>query len=213
MKRYIVFIFLLLSIGSSWAQNQIAPVPVEVNFGEDNFSMQMIIKKNFTPESKLYLFSIATFNADYKNSAESISVVLPMQVNYSLNKNWSLMSGLDVNSHAGIHPLLGIQHNVIKQNLMTITSVSVIPDSENSYKLFGLYEYKPTLNENYSLYSAIRMMYVHDMSNHWHSRSFIYSRLGIQRKQYAYGLSLNFDYFGPTKKFKRNAGLFVKYNF
>lgn len=203
----IVFLPMLLS-----AQAPEPPLPVELMFGHQGVYFQLVIKKKFAPESKLGFFSVATFTASYDEPSEA-SITLPVNINYSLGKGFALQAGASVNSVAGFSPMVGPQHNYASRKFLAVTVASYLINEGHDVSIFGLYEYRPTINDKWSHYSRIQFVYNHSLSEKSHNRSYLYLRYGVKKKSMAFGLGANLDRYGPYKSFHDNYGVFVKWEF
>ncbi|MEY2704713.1 MAG: hypothetical protein RL407_775, partial [Bacteroidota bacterium] len=58
-------LFLFKIQGITWAQAPIPPIPMELMFGQDRMDYQLVMKRNFTPQSKFSVLAIAVFSENY----------------------------------------------------------------------------------------------------------------------------------------------------
>ncbi len=197
------------------AQSPNPPIPVELLFGHQRLDFQLVFKRNFTPTSKFSLLAIGVFSENYdQNDQLGNSIVLPFQVNYALGKKGFAASvGAEANSVAGFSTTLGAQHVFSNRKFLALTVVSFFLNEDQNFKLFGLYEFKPAINETWTFYSRLQFMYNQNMSESLHSRSFLYTRAGLKKGPMAFGLGASFDQYGPAKKAKQNFGVFTKWDF
>jgi len=211
----ITLLFFLLISFSLKAQAPIPPLPMEMMFGQDRMDYQLVMKRNFTPTSKFSVLAIAVFSENYgKGKKLGDSVVIPFQVNYALGKSgFSLAAGGEANSVAGFGTTVGLTHSKATKEILAISVLSYQLSSAQNVKFFGLYEYKPALNEKWSIYSRLQLTYNQGMAEGSHNRSFLYLRAGLKKGPVGFGLGANFDAYGPSKVARENYGVFTRWEF
>jgi len=209
-----LLLFLLISF-SLKAQAPIPPLPMEMMFGQDRMDYQLVMKRNFTATSKFSVLAIAVFSENYgKGKKLGDSVVIPFQVNYALGKSgFSLAAGGEANSVAGFGTTIGLTHSKATKEILAISVLSYQLSSAQNVKFFGLYEYKPALNEKWSIYSRLQLTYNQGMAEGSHNRSFLYLRAGLKKGPLGFGLGANFDAYGPSKVARENYGVFTRWEF
>lgn len=189
------------------------PVTVEPLFGNNRLAFQMVVKKPFAPDSKFSFFSVASYAASYVNDKDENEMVMPVQISYSFGKGFGLMGGATIQSKAGFSPIAGPQHNFANKNWLAVTVVSFVLSAEDpGGQFFGLYEYRPAISPKWNLYTRVQGMYVHSFSDQVHERSYVHMRLGLKRKAAAFGLGANLDRYEPTREFKPNYGIFLRWD-
>ena len=209
-----IFLF-FLSIAPTWAQAPNPPTPIEFMFGHERLDFQLVFKRNFTPQSKFSVLAIAVFSENYaKGKRLGDSVVIPFQVNYALGKSgFSLAAGAEANSSAGFGTTLGLTHSKATKEILAISVLSYQLSNAQNVKFFGLYEYKPAINEKWSVYSRLQLTYNQGMAQGVHNRSFLYLRGGLKKGPLGFGLGANFDAYGPGKTARDNYGVFTRWEF
>lgn len=207
--------FLFLNPKITQAQAPIPPLPMELMFGHERLDYQLVMKRNFTPQSKFSVLAIAVFSENYaKGKKLGDSVVIPFQVNYALGKSgFSLAAGGEANSSAGFGTTLGLTHSKATKEILAISVLSYQLSSAQNVKFFGLYEYKPALTEKWSVYSRLQLTYNQGMAEGFHNRSFLYLRAGLKKGPFGFGLGANFDAYGPSKVARENYGVFTRWEF
>lgn len=123
------------------------------------------------------------------------------------------MAGGEMNSAIGFYPIIGPQFNYSSRKLLAVTVASFYINSGNDLKIFGLYEFKPSLSQNWNLYSRLQFIYNFSMETGDHNRSYVYLRAGLKRKQLAFGIGANLDQIGPAKIYRENFGPFLRWDF
>ncbi|MDZ7608223.1 MAG: hypothetical protein U5K79_22175 [Cyclobacteriaceae bacterium] len=205
----------LLSFGTqlnALAQAPEPPIPIELLTGTNSLYFQMVVKKKFTPESRFGFFSVATYTVTWEDHSD-IDLTLPAQIDYTFFKGFGVLAGGRINNFIGFDPMAGLQHNYASRKILAVTVASYFLNGNNDVELFGLYEYKPPLNEKWSLYSRLQFIYAQGLNEQQHNRSYLYLRAGAKINQFAFGLGANLDRYGENKIFKDNYGPFVKWDF
>ncbi len=189
------------------------PVPVELFAGNENMYYQLVVKRPFSPESRFSLFGLATYTADYNNEMEENRLITIAQVSYNLGKGFGVMTGTDMNSVTGFSPVIGPQHNYASRTILAVTVLSYFINEGNDLKLFGLYEFKPAIDETWSIYSRVQFIYNQSLKENAHNRSYLYLRAGVKKNSLFFGAAANLDQFGPDKGFQDNYGMFIRWEF
>jgi len=183
---------------------------VEEMIGDKRQFLQLIVNKVFVEKKTIGLLSISSYAADYKDNLDNNEFQNTSLIYYHLFKGISINSGASFTSEEGLKNFVGLQYMYQSKthSLIYMPSYYFI----NSHKLsnFALIEYKPVINENWSVYSRLQLHYNHDLENGNHFRSYAYSRLGLTYKYFSFGLAHNFDRYGASKNTKDNYGIFLK---
>ncbi|GMQ34354.1 MAG: hypothetical protein EP311_03200 [Cytophagales bacterium] len=191
------------------------PIPLELMFGHEQLNFQLIVKKKFSPTSKFDLLVISVFSENW-NQENNLgnSVVIPFQFNYNIGKKgFAIAAGGEGNSVVGFSPLVGLEHSYASKKWLAITVLNYLINEEQDLKLFGLYEFKPPINETWSLYSRVQFVYNLGLAENQHNRSFLYLRLGLKKGPLGFGLGANWDQYGSEKVAKDNFGVFTRWEF
>ncbi len=210
---FLGFILLFGALEAVHGQAPDPPIPVEMLVGHERLYFQLVVKKQFSPASRLGFFTVATYTASYRNEQSDNSITIPVQVSYALGKGFGVMTGTDINSVAGFAPVVGPQYNFASRQFLAVTVASFFLNEDSDFKIFGLYEYKPPLGAGWALYNRLQFIYNVSLSDGTHNRSYLYLRSGLKRGSFIFGLGANLDQYGPKRKFKDNYGLFVRWEF
>ena len=212
----IVAVFLLaFSARIATAQIGPPPIPAEIMFGNERLDFQLVLKRDFTSTSKFSLLAIGVFSENYdKEKTLGNSIVIPVQVNYSFgNKGFAVSVGAEANSNAGFKPTLGFQHVYASRKLLALTVFSFLLSDQTDAKIFGLYEFKPSVTVKWNLYTRLQFVYNGQLSENLHNRSFLYLRAGLKNGPLAFGLGANWDEYGSNKLSTTNFGVFTRWDF
>ncbi|TAI49275.1 hypothetical protein [Flagellimonas allohymeniacidonis] len=214
LPRFISLILLLvICYQDISAQGSQSRTLAETFFGHEALFFQLVVKKAFSPTGKLNFFTVATYTADYENDVSKNNIVIPVQLSYDLGKGFGIMGGTDIGSISGFSAIVGPQFNYSSKKFLAITVASFFLNSDNDFKLFGLYEYKPTFNENWGLYTRIQFVLNQSWRLGINNQQYLYLRLGLKNNQFVYGLATNLERSGPLKERNENYGLFVRWEF
>ena len=216
LKWLRTFLLLLgISLISQPLLAQNPPTPVEFMFGHRKLDFQMVFKKKFAPESKFDLLAISVFNKNYDDEVTlGNSIVIPVQVTYAIGKKGiALAAGVEANSVAGVSPMVGLAHNFANRKFLAITVFNYLINEGQDLKLFGLYEFKPPINEKWAFYNRVQFVYNHNLTEDHHNRSFLYLRAGVKKGPLGFGLGANWDQYGPAKILRNNFGVFTRWEF
>jgi len=215
-RRVVIFCLIIISNSTTYSQipkSITPPLPVELMLGNDRISFQMVVKKQFKPDSKFGFFGLATYNASYTNDQSDNDLVIPIQISYSFWKGFGIMTGATMNSKSGFSPIVGPQYNFANKKILAITVLSFNPNADKNIQLFGLYEFKPPLNDKWSIYSKLQFVYNYSINEDSHQRSYLQLRAGMRFNTLAFGLGTNLDQYGPYRIKKENYGIFLKWEF
>jgi len=189
------------------------PIPVEAFFGNNGLYYQTNVKKAFSPGSRFGFFSLATYTTDYKNKLSANRMLIEAQFSYTIKGGFGVMTGTDMNAVTGFSVIVGPQHTFASRKILAVTIASFFLNEKRDVKLFGLYEYKPSIGRRWILYNRLQFIYNHSMKEGIHNRSYLYLRSGLKIDALVFGLGANLDQFGPKKIFEDNYGVFVRWEF
>lgn len=211
-----LFIYFLQSISAygqeKTLQNE-APIPVELNIGNNRFGLQFLMNKHFAPESKFSFLSVTSFESTYNNDINNLDFINNSQVSYEIYKGFGVATGLSVNRIAGLTPIAGLQYVYASKEILFVLTPTYHFSKGKNVEGLALIEFKPKLTKMINLYSRFQALYNQNTENQQHERSYMQFRLGLGVGNYQFGLATNLDYFGAAKIFKDNYGVFLRVNF
>ena len=185
-------------------------VLVEEMVGNNRQFLQFMVNKVFVEKKKIGLLSISSYAADYKDNLGNNEFQNTTLIYHHLYKGISINSGASFTSVEGLKNFVGLQYMYQSNTLSLIYMPSYYFINSNKISNFSLIEYRPAINENWSVYSRLQLHYNHNLENGNHYRSYAYSRLGLTYKYFSFGLAHNFDRYGANKNVKNNYGVFLK---
>lgn len=186
------------------------PVSVETFAGNRYLNFQMIVAKPFAPGSRFSFFNVTNFNGSYQNEMRKNEFLTQALINYRVVGGLSLAGGATLNYMTGFRPTVGLQYTIANREWLLVLLPRVDLRDDNNLEGFALLEYKPRLSETLGLYSRVQGLYNHNTRQEFHDRSYLYARLGLTYRQYAFGVGANFDQYGPFRVATSSFGAFVR---
>ncbi|MBS1755529.1 MAG: hypothetical protein JST34_15925 [Bacteroidetes bacterium] len=185
-------------------------VSVEEMVGDKRQFLQLMVNKVFVEKKKIGLLSISSYAADYKDSLSNNEFQNTTLIYHHLFKGISINSGASFTSIEGLKNFIGLQYMFQGKTFSLIYIPSYYFIKNHKFSNIALIEYRPSINDKWSLYSRLQLHYNHDLKHGNHFRSYVYSRLGLTHKYFSFGLAHNYDRYGANKNVKNNYGLFLK---
>ena len=210
-----IFIFFLICSQSitGFSQGHQPPIPVELFLGHEALYSQLILARDFSPDSKFSLFSLATYSAYFNEEQNDNDLVIINQVSYSLGKGFGIVGGFNMNAAVGLSPVIGPEHVYASRKLLAVSRLSYALNGDHDLSFLGIYEFKPPINDKLALYTRFQILYESSLGEGHHNRSFLYVRAGLKKNKFNFGFGANLDQYGPQKDFKDNYGAFVGWDF
>ncbi len=224
-QKLLLFIALCISLGSVFAQTpdsiraanvpaQGAPIPIELFAGNQGFSFQLILSKQFSPTSKFGFFNVTSFASGYEQANQTTSFISQSGLTAEVCKGISVMAGLSAmgfpNEPLEVRPTAGLQYLVFSRDV----SVFVLPrfDLTQTYNFetLAVLEYKPMLSKNWGIYTRVEGLYNYNTKLGYHEITEINLRLGLSYKNVQFGVGSIQDFYGPDSYNVNNFGLFIK---
>jgi hypothetical protein len=206
MKLFIkictLIFFLLLSCVLAKAQ----PIPVELMMGHKYGTVNLSFSKNFSQTSRLGFFHMNTVQFDYKDKNNN-SFILQDQIYVETFKNMRVAGGV-VYSNGGFNPTAGLQYVYSSKKLFFLCAPRVNIESEASYDIMTILQYKPEINDRVKLYTRLQMLNLFDKGGN--IKSYQWIRLGLEIKGLQFGLAADVDEYGPRPSATSNLGVFIR---
>ena len=212
-KVILISLAICLNTHIGLSQEHQPPIPLEIFIGNEGVFSQLVLNRDFSPNSKFSLFSLATYTSAYDKEDGKDDLAIINQITYDLGKGFGVMGGVNVNSAVGLTPVIGPKHVYVSRKFLAISIFSYSVDGKHDMSLFGLYEFTPPIHEKIFLYTRLQVLFNHSIGERQHNRSFMYLRLGLKRSKLNFGFGANLDQYGPDKDFIDNYGAFVGWDF
>ncbi|WP_290792139.1 hypothetical protein [Flavihumibacter sp. UBA7668] len=191
-----------MSYFSTWAQ-----IAIEISAGHSGYYYQHAFKGQFYTEKSLGFFHTSSVLIPYDKKRGN-EIMSQSYLTYALSKYWT--SGIG----SIFTPLSRVRPSVFFQYFKSgkTTSVLFYPRmdiwSDPNVELMGFIEYLGVANRPVNLYA--RFQYMTTWNRKGHSRSYQYTRLGVDTADLQFGLSVQFDQYGPMATHYNNVGLFLR---
>ena len=202
MRIFIIAAFLILSKFSFTQSIEIMP-------GTDNlfFDIQFLkpLKKN---DYKFTVFSRTRGIVDYESNANILSAAY---VSYTSKIGLGVSIIGAVNSSNGPNGAAGVNFLKVKNNFTIFALAAVEAHHPIGYSLFTIIRYTPDIKDNWKLYSSLELFTLYRKGGHEVSSERI--RLGLDHKNFQFGLGANLTQFGNEFTAIDNYGLFIRKSF
>src|SRR5690625_22894 len=205
--RYLKIIAFLLCFYLGFSQEN-PPVNVEFSIGNKGTNTEIFINKKLESFPRLGAFSATNLITNWGEGR-------PLDIMHEAAITYQIFSGLDVATGYNYTDLNGVIGSAYlmythlgKKHLFVVVprlDLKKRPD----YELFSFIELTPKLNDEWRWYSRFQGLYVMSSQKNVHQRSYLSARLGFSYREFSFGLAGDWDYFGPTKEYFNNYGIFV----
>jgi len=197
----IIFLLLLNAI-----MIKAQPIPIELMMGYKYGTVNLSFSKNFSQDSRLGFFHMNTVQFDYKDE-DNNSFILQDLIYVETFKNLRVAGGVAY-SKGGFNPTAGFQYVFSGKKLVFLFAPRINIESEPSYDIMTVVQYKPEINDRAKLFTRIQMLNLFDSGGN--IRSYQWMRLGLEVKGIQFGLAANLDEYGPNPSIENNFGLFLR---
>lgn len=206
---FLCFLSLVASTPSHSQEKKTPPIPIEVLVGHRAIQFQAIVSRPLSASSpKWSYFGLTTYSSEYTNRADRNEFVALSFLNYGLSKHWKLAAGGSINHKTGFFPSMGVNFTWANPTWLVVAFPRADLTGDHNLEMFGLTEFKPQVKLNWRLYNRVQWMYLHNPTEGHHARSFLQLRSGLQYKNFQVGAGYTADWYGPSREFLGNAGLF-----
>lgn len=197
-----IFALFMLFFGTAKAQ----PIPIELMMGHQYGVVDMSFSKKFSPTSRFGFFHMNTIQFDYNEDAKN-SLIIQDLLFIETVKNLRVAAGAAY-SKGGFDPTVGLQYIFSGKKLMFLCAPRINIDSEPSYDIMNIFQFKTPINERINLFTKAKFLNVFDAKGN--IKSFQWFRLGLDTKGMQFGLAFNLDENGPNPSVESNLGVFVR---
>lgn len=182
------------------------PIPVELMMGNKYGTVNLAFGKNFSQTSKFGFFHMNTVQFDYKNKNNNSFILLDLAY-YEVIKNFRIAGGVAY-SKGGFDPTAGLQYVYSGKKLLILFAPRVNIESNPSYDIMTILQYKPQINDKVKLYTRLQLLNLFNSDGN--IKSYQCMRLGVEVKGIQFGLALDLDEYGPIPSVTSNFGLFIR---
>lgn len=192
-----------------------APIPIELFAGNKALTFQLVVSKQFAPQSRLGFFNVTNFMSDYEQVNPRAEFFSQSLLTAEIVRGISVTTGLSAigSSTAGyvtVRPTAGLQYLLANQNFTVVVLPRFDLTQTHNFETFAIVEYRPKLSKNWGVYTRLQGLYNYNTELGFHEVSSIYSRVGMSYKNVQFGLGTNHDFYGPDVEAIGNFGFFIK---
>lgn len=184
------------------------PVLMEAVGGNRAMLYSQIVDKKLRRFPRLGFFSIAELQPVWGES-QIDDYMLQGHFTYDVFAGINAELGFFLDPVDGIRPSTGLIYAFVNQDLLIIFNPRLDLAKSPKLDLMLLTEFRPKLSEQLNLYSRLQGLNSRNIGQHFHARSYIRARLGINIKDISFGIANNFDFYGPAQYFENNFGGFI----
>jgi hypothetical protein len=204
LQKAIGAILLFLISGTLIIRAQ--PSPIELAIGHQYGTVNFVFNKSFSQGSRLGFFHMNTVQFNYKDDTQN-SFLLQDLLFVETFKNLRVATGI-VYSKGGFNTTAGLQYLFSGEKIMVLIAPRVNIESDPSYDIMTIIQYKPKLNDNLKLFSRVQMLNL--FGSEGNIKSYQWFRAGLELKGIQFGLAANMDEYGPNPSIETNFGLFIR---
>lgn len=202
-----------LNIENNYTES--APVPIEAFAGNKAFTFQLIVTKQFSPNSRFGFFNVTTFSGNYQEKNQSSEFYSQSLITAEVWKGISLGAGLSAFGSSNttpltVRPTVGLQYLFASQDFVVVIVPRFDLTQTYNFETFAVFEYKPMLSKKWGIYTRLQGLYNYNTKSNLHEISSIYLRAGLSYQNFQFGLGSNHDFYGPEAYTVNNYGLFIK---
>ncbi|ULQ54239.1 hypothetical protein [Flavihumibacter fluvii] len=208
MKKIVFTALILLLVKLAEAQ----PINLEGMAGDDYLFYQHLIAKKLSARSRLGILHIANvsirYETDIKKGGRPNEVMNQAYITTSLNKHFTLLTGMYYNHVNGIRASAAVQFAWRFKNGLFIALPRADIQHRGSVDVMTMLEYQPLITKRIKLYTRLQVM-----SNYGpfqHNRSYQRLRLGVDIKGTQLGVGVNIDEYGRESTLNFNTGIFIR---
>lgn len=198
-----VILFLLFLDG---IQIKAQPIPVELMMGNKYGTVNLSLNRNFSQDSKLGIFHMNTVQFNFKDELKN-SFLLQDLVYLETFKNLRIAAGV-VYSKGGFNTTAGLQYVYSDEKLVFLCAPRVNLESDISYDVMTIVQYKPEINNNIKFFTRVQMLNL--FNSEGNIKSYQWMRLGLEIKGIQLGLAANLDEYGLNPSVESSFGVFLR---
>ena len=223
--KLLLFTALCISLDSVFAQardsSQMAnvpaqgpPIPIELFAGNQGFSFQLILSKQFSPTSKFGFFNVTSFASGYKQANQTTSFISQSCLTAEVWKGFSAVAGLSAMGFPAtpleVRPTAGEQYLLFSRDVSFFVLPRFDLTQTYNFETLAVLEYKPMLSKNWGIYTRVEGLYNYNTKLGYHEITEINLRLGLSYKNVQFGVGSIHDFYGPDAYNVNNFGIFIK---
>lgn len=210
-KTFIAGCVLLFFFHAGYAQQESppAPIPVEVFANDAGIQYQLVFNKPLFPKGKWYFFNLSNYFGGYHNEPAKNQFVTQTLISYDLWKGLGVAAGASMISFSGFRPTAGLRYAYTTPDWVFILLTRFDLTETHNFELFTLISRTVPISNRWRIYTRVQGLYNYNIDQDFHGRSYLNFRAGPAYKNVQFGIGVNIDAYGPTKKQEEHYGAFV----
>ncbi len=186
------------------------PVQVELSAGYEKTLFQSIIIKPLDKKHRFDFFNISYFDNYYDEENKPFNEgLIQTYVAYNFIKGVGVGLGGTYNSFGGVSANLVGQFVNAGPNHLIVFFATIYLEENPQYEAFTQLQYRFRLNDDWRLFTQL-MALTNWVELEDHNRSFQQLRVGLDYRNYQFGIGADFDQYTPLPEHKGQVGLFVR---
>ncbi len=205
MKKLFPFVIPLLFFFSAKSQS------IEIMPGNNFVFTDLQFFKPLDKKFRTTIFSRTRARLTYDDDENGVNFFSGAYLNYTTKTGFGgtligRMNNFGSDMDLGIH-----YYRKIKSfSIYALPSISL--SQKNTYSWFSIVKYRPTLNDQWKMYTSVELFSVFNKSDHVISTQRV--RIGLEYRSYQFGLAMNISEFGDDLIVTNdNYGVFIRKEF
>jgi len=190
------------------------PISIELFAGNKGLAFEMIVSKQFSPDSKFGFFNVTDFSWDYKEVNQTSDFLSQSFLTAQVWRGISVAAGLSAmgssTSPLTVRPTAGLQYLLASRDFVVIVLPQLDLTQTYNFETFVVLEYKPMLSKKWGIYTRVEGLYNYNIRVGFQEISSVYLRLGLSYNNIQFGTGANPDFSGFNNHQVSNLGLFIK---
>ena len=182
------------------------PIPVEWAMGNTYGTVNLVLFKNFTRESKFGFFHMNTIRFNYTDHSQN-DFILQDLAYAEIVKNIRITGGV-IYSPSGFNPTAGMQYVHVGEKLLFLLAPRINIEPDPCWDVMTIVQFRPALSQRTKLYTRLQLLNLFDRNGN--INSYQWMRLGLEIHGIQFGLAFNLDEYGPHPSVKTNLGAFIR---
>lgn len=190
-----------------------APTQIELFTGNNGLAFQLLVSKQFSPQSKFGFFNVTNFTGDYKTNQTS-DFLSQSLVTAEVFSGISVAAGLSAmgasNTPSTVQPTVAFQYLLTSRDVVIVVLPQFDITQLYNIEMFAVLEYKPMLSKNWRIYIRVQGLCNYNAKLGCNELSEVNLRLGLSYKNFQFGIGSIHDFYGSNEYNVNNYGLFIK---
>jgi hypothetical protein len=205
-SKHIVSMALLISILTAQLLSA-QPMSAEIMAGHNYGTITMVMSKKFADPSKFGVFHMNIVQIDYLHNKDH-DILLQDLLFFEPIKNIKITTGAFYGGRPGFMPTAGMQFALHKKAFFMLLSPRINIQSDPEYDIFAIFKFEPALTETIKLATSLQSLNLFDKTGNIKCGQDV--RIGLNIKDFTFGLAAGFEEVGHDFIMKNNFGVFVQ---